>query len=88
MKIKLFRDFTHVTEDADEKPASKEYLDGQKELSNKIAILNAKIGDAIKDPKADPKEINKAKLMLKIAKLEKELEDLKWRLSEFDKKKD
>ena len=40
------------------------------------------------DKKENPKEINKAKLMLKIAKLEKELESANWSLSQFEKEKE
>jgi hypothetical protein len=85
--IKSFEDFALVEAEADsEKTPSREHLDSQKEFDEKIAAITAKLKDALDDESSDPKEINKAKLMLQITKLEKELENANHELSKFDKK--
>jgi hypothetical protein len=81
--IKSFEAFAVVEAEAEKAP-SQEHLDSQKEFDSKIATLTSKIKDALDDKSSDPKEINKAKLMLKITKLEKELENANWDLSKFD----
>jgi hypothetical protein len=81
--IKTFKDFALF--EADVETPTQKHLDSQKEFDSKIATITSKIKDALDDNSSDPKEINKARLMLKITKLEKELENANWDLSQFDK---
>lgn len=60
-----------------------QHLKAQQEFDKKIEDLTGKLKNAL-DSKADPKEINKMKLALKILKLEKELEDSNYNMSKFD----
>ena len=84
--LKTFEAFA-ITEGDAEKTPSQEHLNSQKEFDTKIAEITSKLKDLM-DKKENPKEINKAKLMLKIAKLEKELESANWSLSQFEKEKE
>jgi hypothetical protein len=84
--LKTFEAFAIVEGDAEKTP-SQEHLNSQKEFDTKIAEITSKLKDLM-DKKENPKEINKAKLMLKIAKLEKELESANWSLSQFEKEKE
>ena len=82
--IKSFEAFAVVEAEAEKTP-SQEHLNAQKEFDAKIAQITSKLKELLDDKDSNPKQINKAKLMLKIAKLEKELEDANWSLSQFDK---
>jgi hypothetical protein len=84
--LKTFEAFAIVEGDAEKTP-SQEHLNSQKEFDTKIAEITSKLKDLM-DKKENPKEINKAKLMLKIVKLEKELESANWSLSQFEKEKE
>ena len=84
--IKSFEAFAIVEAEAEKTP-SQEHLDSQKEFDAKIAEITSKLKELLDDKSSDPKEINKMKLTLKVAKLQKELEDANWSLSQFDKEK-
>jgi len=85
--LKTFEAFVIVEGDAEKTP-SQEHLNSQKELDAKIAEITSKLKELLDDKDSNPKLINKAKLMLKIAKLEKELESANWSLSQFEKEKE
>lgn len=59
------------------------HLKAQKDFNQKIQDLTGKLKKAL-DSDADPKEVNKMKLALRILNLEKELEDANYKMSETE----
>jgi hypothetical protein len=85
--IVTYNDFVLEAEKPETTP-SQEHIDAQKEFSKKIADLTAELKKALDDKSTSPIEVNKAKIMLKIAKLEQELELANYQLGEIENKKE
>lgn len=85
IKIATYRDFVLEAEKPETTP-SQEHIDAQKEFSTKIEDLTSNLKDAVKDKETPAIEVNKFKLMLKIAKLEQSLEEANFELSQIENK--
>lgn len=81
--LKQFRDFLLEEEKIGDSPLQ-DHLKAQKDFDQKIGDLTSKLKAALDDDeKSDPKEVNKMKLGLQILKLEKELENANYKMSEL-----
>ncbi len=80
--LKQFRDFVLEGEEIGDDPLQN-HLKAQKDFNQKIQDLTGKLKKAL-DSDADPKEVNKMKLALRILNLEKELEDANYKMSETE----
>ena len=85
--IVAFNDFVLEAEKTETTP-SQEHINAQKEFSKKIEDLTGELKKALDDESIPPVEVNRAKIMLKIAKLEQELELANYQLSEIENKKE
>lgn len=80
--LKQFRDFLLEGEEIGDSPLQ-DHLKAQKDFDQKIEDLTGKLKKALDSEDSDPKEVNKMKLALRILKLEKELEDANYKMSEL-----
>ncbi len=82
MKFMKLRDFLLEADKIGDSPLQ-DHIKAQDNFDQKISELTSKLKKAIDDKRSDPKEVNKIKLALQILKLEKELENANYKLSEL-----
>jgi hypothetical protein len=80
--LKKFDDFLFEEEKIGDSELQK-HLKSQKDFEEKISGIQASLKKAI-DSKANPKEINKMKLSLRIVQLQKELESANYKMKSFE----
>jgi len=83
--IVTYNDFVLEAEKPETTP-SQEHINAQKEFSAKVQDLTGQLKKALDDKNTPAIEVNKIKVMLKIAKLEQALEDANFELSEIENK--
>ena len=82
MKFMKLKDFLLEADKIGDSPLQ-DHIKAQDNFDQKISELTSKLKKALDNKRSDPKEVNKMKLALQILKLEKELENTNYKLSEL-----
>lgn len=83
--IASYSDFIFEAEKPETTP-SQEHINAQKEFVTKIENLTKELKSALDDKDTPAIEVNKIKIMLKIAKLEQALEEANYELAAIENK--